>query len=396
MNTKVQLITEDFQIFLSHLKSKKTFELTNAGAKIKTKDLLDLNEQSNHKALWINEKSTQKKFSMLNFFLYISIYGKLAKVFTNEKGVNTLIPSERLELFFQLNTSEQYCFILKTLWCDVNWEKINDDRGLWFIRDGISILTKAKINKVYSISNRHVSELKLYLMYKPYCEFFECMGWYELIPTKGVTKVGSYDLPYESITVSEFGAKIGQILEKERDWLTWNTRESLGSWDEDEETQVETKEEDFITPFKSLFDEPIDDILPLSPILFKGGRYVFRLDISKTAYRLIEIGGEATLLDLHEMIQDGLNFDNDHLFSFTIDEQEFTGAPYDFDSPEYIAQNVLIGNLDLEQGKKINYVFDFGDNWEFNLVVELLDETSAEPEPKVIKRVGKAPKQYHW
>ncbi|MDZ7934469.1 MAG: hypothetical protein U5M51_05795 [Emticicia sp.] len=59
--------------------------MTNAGAKIKTKDLLDLNEQSNHKALWINEKSTQKKFSMLNFFLYISIYGKLAKFLPTKK-----------------------------------------------------------------------------------------------------------------------------------------------------------------------------------------------------------------------------------------------------------------------------------------------------------------------
>ncbi|MDZ7934470.1 MAG: hypothetical protein U5M51_05800 [Emticicia sp.] len=119
--------------------------------------------------------------------------------------------------------------------------------------------------------------------------------------------------------------------------------------------------------------------------------------MSKTAYRLIEIGGEASLLDLHEMIQDGLNFDNDHLFSFTIDEQEFTGAPYDFDSPEYIAQNVLIGNLDLEIGaKKLIMYLILVIIGEFNLVVELLDETSAEPEPKVIKRVGKAPKQYNY
>lgn len=395
MNVRVQSITEDFQIFLSHLKSKKSLELTTSGAKLKTKDLLELNEQSNHKALWINEKSTQKKFSMLNFFQHIAIYGKLAKIFTNEKGINNLIPTERLELFFQLNTSEQYCFILKTLWCDVNWKKINDDRGLWFIRDGVEILTKAKVNKVYSISNRHIAKLKLYLMFKPYCEFFECMGWYELIPKKGITKVDSYDLPYESIMITEFGSQIGQILSKERNWLKWNSRESFDFWDEEDDISDEKSEVDFIAPFKVFFDEPVDDILPLPPILFKGGRYVFRLDISKTSYRLIEIGGKATLLDLHEMIQDGLNFDNVHLFSFTIDEQEFTGAPYDFDSPEYTAQDILIGNLDLEKGKKINYVFDFGDNWEFTLVVELLDETVTEPEPKVIKRVGKAPKQYH-
>jgi hypothetical protein len=55
---------------------------------------------------------------------------------------------------------------------------------------------------------------------------------------------------------------------------------------------------------------------------------------------------------------------------------------------------VLGGNAVV--GMNLTFLFDFGDNWEFSLVVEAIDTgTVSLAKPKLLKQEGKAPKQYH-
>jgi hypothetical protein len=58
---------------------------------------------------------------------------------------------------------------------------------------------------------------------------------------------------------------------------------------------------------------------------------------------------------------------------------------------------VNIGNLELHEGQRILYLFDYGDSWEFNIVLEKIDSNGRLPlNPKIVEKNGKAPKQYRY
>jgi hypothetical protein len=53
-----------------------------------------------------------------------------------------------------------------------------------------------------------------------------------------------------------------------------------------------------------------------------------------------------------------------------------------------------IGELGLEQGQRIAYLFDYGDNWEVDVSVVEIRAAGADSYPQVLERVGEAPPQY--
>jgi hypothetical protein len=135
------------------------------------------------------------------------------------------------------------------------------------------------------------------------------------------------------------------------------------------------------------------------------GFFTFKVSLSASCYRVIEIHSKATLEDLHLAIQDIFDFDNDHLYAFYLNgrmnNQEgnvYSDPRGAFDYKEYSAVALSLGELGLHIGQSILYLFDFGDNWEF--LVHLTDFSASDKKSKskykLIKTVGDAPQQYHW
>ena len=63
-------------------------------------------------------------------------------------------------------------------------------------------------------------------------------------------------------------------------------------------------------------------------------------------------------------------------------------------SPHQMRAQVL-DDLDLESGQKFLYLFDYGDDHEFEVeVVEIRSEAPAGQYPKLLESKGKAPEQY--
>lgn len=59
----------------------------------------------------------------------------------------------------------------------------------------------------------------------------------------------------------------------------------------------------------------------------------------------------------------------------------------------WTGDTVLLGELSLYEGMQFEYVFDFGDEWRFQIIVEhILTEHLAECEISNVK--GEAPEQY--
>ncbi len=72
-------IIEDFMLFVSFVKQRKSFELTKSKM-LKIADLKALNEQLHHQALYTNPKSQQPNYPNLELFYHIGLQSKISYI----------------------------------------------------------------------------------------------------------------------------------------------------------------------------------------------------------------------------------------------------------------------------------------------------------------------------
>ena len=93
--------------------------------------------------------------------------------------------------------------------------------------------------------------------------------------------------------------------------------------------------------------------------------------------RRIQINANDTFEDLHMLLQIVFGWNNIHLFEFTVDGVIITMPDEDgnLEPEDKNAFAISLSTL-LTKGKKIEYLYDFDDNWahEITLVEELKDE----------------------
>ena len=121
---------------------------------------------------------------------------------------------------------------------------------------------------------------------------------------------------------------------------------------------------------------------------FRPGRYLFKVSLSKKIWRRIAIDGDATLSDLSGLILQSVDFDSDHLDQFTytdpLGRKVEVVHPY-ADGNQHTTE-VQIGRLPITEGSIIEYVFDFGDWWEFEVQLETIEATVSAPAPTAQKK----------
>ena len=126
------------------------------------------------------------------------------------------------------------------------------------------------------------------------------------------------------------------------------------------------------------------------------GVYVFKVSWHQI-WRRIAVASELTLWDLSRLILQSVDFDSDHLDMFSYKNQLGQTVrvlhPYMDESPA--TDEVKIADLPWEIGSLMEYLFDFGDNWEFQLQLEEINVDDLRPDyGEVIASKGKAPEQY--
>jgi hypothetical protein len=129
----------------------------------------------------------------------------------------------------------------------------------------------------------------------------------------------------------------------------------------------------------------------------REGTFVFRVSLGKT-WRLIAVPADFTLDDLVAAILDAVDFDFDHLYEFTFRDRfggKVSATHPQCDDGELPADEVEIGELPLQPGETMKFVYDFGDNWQFTVKLERIDPPNKRMKrAKVLESHGKAPQQY--
>lgn len=125
--------------------------------------------------------------------------------------------------------------------------------------------------------------------------------------------------------------------------------------------------------------------------------------LEEECIRVFEMESDSSLYDLHEAIQDAVDFDRDHLFEFYAGRRPrnrkvvFTDS-FDWGEMLRTFENLTLEDVyPLDRGLQLYYLFDFGDEWLFRIRKSRKKPTEPEPGvqyPRVIESIGANPLQY--
>jgi hypothetical protein len=112
-------------------------------------------------------------------------------------------------------------------------------------------------------------------------------------------------------------------------------------------------------------------VKPASPIDVYQLRVVLR-GISPLIWRRLLLRGDATLADLHDVLQTAFGWEDFHLHRFSIRGKEYSifrmGGPFFYKD----ARNVRLSDFGFRDLEKFIYEYDFGDLWIHDVRVEAI------------------------
>jgi hypothetical protein len=104
------------------------------------------------------------------------------------------------------------------------------------------------------------------------------------------------------------------------------------------------------------------------------GRTIYQVKISlrgilPPVWRRVQVPGTLALAGLHDVIQAAFGWTNTHLHKFYIDHAGY-GKPLDFDAEVLDETRTGLAQVLGSRVKRFTYVYDFGDDWVHDVVVE--------------------------
>lgn len=90
--------------------------------------------------------------------------------------------------------------------------------------------------------------------------------------------------------------------------------------------------------------------------------------IKPSIWRMVLIPANANFLDLHDIIMKLFGFDNTHLFAFYPGNNLASSISYGESGSKNAANTKLYQQF--QNVEKLNYTYDFGDNWQFIIKLE--------------------------
>lgn len=135
--------------------------------------------------------------------------------------------------------------------------------------------------------------------------------------------------------------------------------------------------------------------------------YVFDVELVgfEEITRRISARGDLTLIDLHYALQAAFGWDDDHLYSFWLEESFWAPGADRYTLPCHAAQppapgtnpksaQIHLDELALSTGQGLAYVFDFGSEWRVSLHVREIADDDGSASPRLLGWDGSAPPQY--
>jgi hypothetical protein len=415
-------IAQDFQILLDFLRPKG-IEVSSVNNLLPLKILTELNSRLSHPIEIKLKRPVQKSYPYINgLYLLLRCCG-ICQI--KSKGMKQLLVIDEAvyDSWSNLNSTERYFTLLETwlLWGNdevigerqdalgnlykilMFWQRI-PEKGLKFTKyqdqDGLSYYPG-----LYNIALLELFGFLAIKQGKPQ----EGKGW-------RITNIQR--LPFGDLML-----KLLFSISIEGDLDIWEEDEEETEIEDDflEEDEEETEIEDDFLEDENVYEKESEEnqhnfnitfgefqpyFLPFFPeweknliipeLEFVDGIYIFKVSLPRV-WRRIAIPAKRELSSLAQTILYAFEFDDDHLYEFSYKSrfgQTITVShPYMKTSPS--ADEVRIGDLCLEPGARMRYLYDFGDNWQFDVQLETINPPDSKvKKPEILEFHGDAPSQY--
>jgi len=132
---------------------------------------------------------------------------------------------------------------------------------------------------------------------------------------------------------------------------------------------------------------------------FRDGVYYFKVSLGKP-WRRIAAPAKADLDDLAWSIIAAFDFDGDHLYGFRFAARNGCRTRIEhpcIDDADAHTDELRIGELPLKESQSMEFEYDFGANWQFDVQLEKVEPDAGKiTEPTVVQSRGKAPPEYEY
>lgn len=374
-------ILSDFQMLLDFI-GTKGIEVSQRQNFLSIKSLAELNSRLTH-PLQIDLKRPQQKSYPHLHGLYLLLRASTLS-YIQPKGKKFFLSLEHkvLDSWDHLNPTERYFNLLEAWWI---WgtEEILGERD-WIsgfqkcLMFWLQIPPQGKKVKSYGMQQDY--------NYSPGVHHLALLEMFGLLEIKHVKPQAGKGWRFTKLKKTPWGdALLALILS-----ISYQQKHQ----EEEEETEPFGSWQSAVKPF---FPEWQQNITIPEPEK-QEGVYIFKVSLGKI-WRRIAIPSDYSLYDLSSIILESVNFDDDHLHQFDYRSRYGwrvqVNHPYSNEPPfthEFIISDL---SLSLQSGQSLTYLFDFGDNWEFNVQLERIEADNFDiNEPTILACNGEAPEQY--
>lgn len=416
--TDVKDAVDDFICFCNFIEREKP--LATAKGDLSTKACYRVNKLLRYSKSDVKTTERMHQYSSISLWFAIAKEVGLIVCESIKGGKSIYLASEKYSVFKALNIFSKYITILHIWYCFVDAESQYNERGFTAIlsrlldeifaqlaRTGSEqwIEYKEDESQVFGTKGKPV-QLMMEHYYITACNLRD-LGFVIFEESEKREKYFNWPI-IEKLKPTFLGVIISQAC-AQRSYARFNVYADEAYSDmfreNDVTSGVDVEEETppFITPFLVCFPPDSIDLQGVNTLVFEnddandGRTFEFTVALSKKCYRTIRCSPKHTFEDLHLAIQDAFEFDNDHLYSFYLDGKRYSryaiNSPYS-EEPPY-ADEVCLGNERLVNRQRILYLFDYGDCWEFDIVLNIKNESGTDlPNPEIVKSVGDPPEQY--
>lgn len=397
---EIMATVNDFMSLCHFIEERKPI-LSKRNEVLGKNDLFELNKLLNNRKEVAAPNYQQESYPVIDLMFNLAVFGKLYLKTGDLKGNVHFESTVRKTEFDALNNFEKYCFLLETFWTQYDFKEIirwGDNP----VHEIVQTIARSKpcqklIKGAFSKRRDHDPVFSYNSVIVQYFSYF---GFCTFVPIEfEPKKFSKYEDNIKEVVPTEFGVTICGILagQKLTEWnIPW--LEMYGIYEDEDDEENESESVPLFSYFVPIFPEGLlKNTIKTETKKIVPGNYTFKVSLEKNVWRKIRLCSNHSLEDLHLAIQDAFDFDNDHLYTFFMDNKRYSRNAYNSfncDDGPY-ADDAIIGELGLHTGQKILYYFDYGDSWEFAVQLLEINEDGAPTEnPEIIEIKGEAPEQY--
>jgi hypothetical protein len=340
------------------------------------------------------QRPVQKSYPHINGLFLLGRATGLLRVIRQPKAAHLRLDAAAFEAWQPLNPTERYFTLLEAYLLHASPEMIGE-RGGWRDLPGLGHECKVILERIGAkgirVPRGKSSNNYVYKVWLHHFALLELFGFVRIKPGPALPGQG---WNIAEVQQNPFGQAMMMIIARAQ--ASYFGELFSAEWEDEPEPVAPPEFNRYQADFQPYFPAWQRRYTLADQARFTEGVYQFKVSLGKI-WRRIAIPATASLDELSGAILKAVDFDNDHLHCFEYKNRFGVTARVNhpaMDEPPY-SHEVRVGDLPLAPGDTMEYIFDFGDNWEFQVLLE-----NIAPPDKKLKRArlleakGKAPQQY--